>query len=105
MPYPMAERAIYDPTAVYMGVQLERIGIGEYVRGYNSIDEGIKAVRRYIRDHNGMVSLFAHPRCKVTNKEMSRYRINPNTKKPMDRDNHTCDAIRYGIATFRMWEI
>lgn len=107
MPYPTPDLAIVDPSAVYMMTTLGNFDI-THMPGYNDIIEGIKGVRRYICDESGVRSLFVNPRCKHTINDIPRYRNGSGEKRgepsPAPRqEDHTLDAIRYGIATFRMW--
>lgn len=108
LPYARPELVIYDPNALVVGAHLEKLGI-TYMAGYNNVSETIKGVRRFIRDAQGVRSLFVHPRCVNTLREIPRYRYSQYVSKsgdpkPVDIDNHAIDAIRYGIGTFRMWE-
>lgn len=67
----------------------------------HKVVEGIKVVRRLIRDGNGHRALQVHPRCRNLIDELtSGYRYPDGERrradeKPADGHDHGCDAIRY----------
>lgn len=106
-PYPEPDMVIYDPNALYLGLALADHNL-VCSPGYNNVSEGIKGVRHYICDGQGVRSLYVHPRCVHLIRTLRQYRYSdtPDTGgdlKPVKEDDDPCDALRYGIATTRMW--
>ncbi len=56
---------------------------------------------RLRRDDNGMAGLTVDPRCVKTTAEFETYEWDKNAAgykdKPKDQNNHTQDALRYGV--------
>jgi hypothetical protein len=80
------------------------------VLGNNDVAAGINRVSRYIRDHEGITKLYITRNCTQLIWEMSRYRWGTWAQKkvardknkkeePHKRDDHACDALRYGISS------
>lgn len=106
-PYQEPELVIYDPNALYLAQKFEEYGLSN-LAGYNNVDEGIKGVRNYICDGNGVRLLYIHPRCKNLIRQLQEYRYKETNEasgdpKPVKDDDDGPDALRYGIATARMW--
>jgi phage terminase large subunit len=76
--------------------------------GTHPVADGIKVVRRYICDGNGVRMLHIHPRCVNLIRELQSYRYDDKftsstagEPKPMKLDDHTVDALRYLLFNFR----
>lgn len=70
--------------------------------GTHEIVEGIKIVRRLIRDGNGYRALKVSPLCRTLVSEMTQgYRYPEGSRrdneKPEDANNHACDALRVWV--------
>lgn len=108
-PYAEPDVVIYDPNALYLAQRLDDFSL-PHMPGYNNVDEGIKGVRNYICDGNGVRLLYIHPRCKNLLRQLQEYRYKTSTMessgdpKPVKDDDDGPDALRYGIATARMWD-
>lgn len=69
--------------------------------GTHKVVEGIKVVRRHVRDGKGYRALQVSPRCKHTIEEITTgYQYPPegtkkDDEKPLDGNDHACDAFRY----------
>lgn len=102
--YPQPELIYYDPAAVQFAAECNNLGLSTWA-GYNNIHEGVKVVRRMIRDHNGERRLQIHPRCEHTIESLSgliRDRKSEKGGDPVPLKNgldHGADATRYLIAT------
>ncbi len=103
-PYRKAALAIYDPAASTFAAELRRAGI-QTMAANNDIAEGLKVVRDYIADGNGVRSLFVSSRCPNLIREIPSYTYDDTNAlkggdpKPVKENDHTCDALRYGLAT------
>jgi len=68
-------------------------------KGAGSVEDGIEFVNSY--------ETVIHPRCKHTIDEFGsyRYKLHPQTNevtpKIEDKNNHTCDAVRYALESMR----
>lgn len=107
LPYPEPDVVIYDPNALYFANALQGFNL-VHMPGYNNIKEGIKGVRQYFCDGAGVRTLFIHPRCSNLIRELEKYRYKTTEESkgdpdPVQEDDHAVDALRYGIATSRMW--
>jgi phage terminase large subunit len=104
LPYPRPAMAIHDPAAAEFAAHLQSAGVMTYPAD-NDVSEGIKAVRDYICDGQGIRSLFVHPRCEKLIEELPGYAWQATgitaggDPKPVKENDHTCDAIRYLIKT------
>lgn len=71
--------------------------------GTHEVVEGIKLMRRLIKDAQGVRTLKVHRRCKNLLREVSSdYQYAPegsrgDDEKPMDGNDHACDALRYWV--------
>lgn len=104
--YSHPDIAIGDPSAVDMKMRLRQADI--VARTMKSdVKEGIKLVRRIIRDGNGQCHMKVHPRCESFIREFGedyRYPASGSISvadKPVKEDDHTADAFRYW-ASMRM---
>ena len=91
---------IVDPAAPNLGAALNRVGVREVQPGYNDVISGIRAVTQAIN----MDWLTIDSNCLWTIKEMSNYEwdeamAEKNEDRPVKRDDHGADAIRYMVAT------
>ena len=89
-----------DPSAASFKRQLFRDGVRNMVDADNSVSDGIRMVASLM----SMGMLDIDPSCEELNTEMPGYRWDPDASakgldKPIKRDDHYCDALRYGIAT------
>lgn len=104
MGYGMPMVAIHDPAAAELAAFLWDKGI-QTVGADNTVSEGIKAMRSYIRDGNNVISLFVHPTCANFIREIGAYSWDMGVSqaggdpKPIKEDDHAVDAARYGIFT------
>jgi len=76
------------------GYQLEALNIDEAIKGPGSIEEGIVYLQNFKKIH-------VHPSCKNMLYEFNNYKYQQDLKtgeifaKPVDKDNHLIDALRY----------
>ena len=109
------EGMAYDYQNQQAAYELEEHQIAG-VPAIKDIKAGLFKVGQYLHpDHrlpNPFTGLFPSPRyfislkCEHTIRELSAYSYEKNkqgiyTGDPVDKDNHTCDAVRYAIHTFR----
>lgn len=99
--YPDPVYAAVDSAAAELRGRMHADGI--YTQGKpHNIEESIKALRRMLApDENNWRRILVHPRCKHLRAEMSSYRRDPVTEKPIDSFNHGPDALRYLAWTMR----
>lgn len=94
----------YDPSAAEFGAACQEVGLAVW-GAYNTISEGIKVVRRFVKDGNGERRLLIHPRCETAINAMLNYQVRETNAtgddpKPLhDIHSHPCDGIRYFIAS------
>lgn len=95
----------HDPSAAEFAATCQSRGLHTW-GAYNDVYEGIKIVRKCILDANGQRLLLVHPRCVVLDEQMRAYREKETgtaskggDMAPVKEDDHTCDALRYGLAT------
>lgn len=105
-PYPKPDVVYFDPSAVQFAAQCWEPEFDLFTSpADNRVQEGIKVVRQYIQDTNGVVSLLVHPRCVNLIREMTLYMADlkkavMGSDPPPIKDNDHCpDALRYFIAT------
>lgn len=99
--YRLPELSNVDSSASMFRSALSLRGITN-IGATHDVAEGIKNVRRYIVDGNGVRMLFIHPRCEHTIREMFGYKYDPAStqsksgeSKPLKIDDHCPDALRY----------
>lgn len=63
----------------------------------NDVDAGIRIVKDLFA--NGKLKI--HPRCEELIQELGAYRYNQNTGRPVKKNDHLADALRYGIMAYR----
>ena len=91
------ERIIADSAEPKSNDDLKRLGLTRVTpsaKGADSIRAGIAEIQEY--------SIIVHPYCKNTVSELSSYcwerdRFNNGLNRPIDRDNHLMDALRYAF--------
>ncbi len=78
---------------------LRRMGISRItpsVKGQDSILNGIDRISEY--------KMFVDPKCVNTARELSTYCYrDDNSRIPVDKDNHLCDALRYAFEDVRFF--
>lgn len=105
-PRPLPEIAVGDPSAAELADALRRADIT--ARGAKcEVIEGIKVVRRAVKDGNGKRWLRVHPRCVNFIREMGSYAYpeggegRNEAEQPVKANDHGPDALRYW--TFLRW--
>ncbi len=101
LPYPTPDFAAVDKSAAELKGRMHALGI--YTRnGPADVEESIKEARRALAlDQNDRRRLLVHPRCKHLRSEMTSYRRDSATGKPIKQFDHGPDALRYGVWTQR----
>lgn len=99
--WPLPDVAYVDSSAVELKARIWEAGIMS-AGATHPVYEGIKNVRRLVRDGQGMTLLRIHPRCQQLIQEMQSYRYDTDSKvanvgepKPLKVDDHGCDSLRY----------
>lgn len=96
----LPEIAVGSPEAKELRERLRRADIPVRSRPHEVV-EGINVARRLVLDGNGYRALKVHSRCKNFIEELTDgYRYpdegaRKNNEKPMDGNDHACDAFRY----------
>jgi len=105
--YPEPEMVYVDSSAAELRGRLTVAGLAN-VGATHTVSEGIKNVRRFICDGNGVRMLKVHPRCVNLIGEIQTYRYADSTAgvvagepKPEKVSDHMADALRYGLAAYR----
>ncbi|RTE47901.1 PBSX family phage terminase large subunit [Actinobaculum sp. 352] len=96
---------IIDPAAASLKVQMRQDGAPPILDAYNPVTDGIRLVA------NGLKSgwLKISDRCQGVIKEITGYTWDPKAQaagedRPLKKDDHSLDALRYAIATTeRTW--
>ena len=103
LPYQRPELAMVDSSAAELRRRIGDHGI-MHSGATHQVSEGIKVVRRYICDGQGVRLLQIHPRCVNLITELQSYRYDPKLRSvkageaaPLKVDDHCCDALRYMI--------
>lgn len=101
LPYKRPGVAYVDSSATELRSRIWNQGI-QTVSATHKVSEGIKNMRRFILDANGVRLLKVHPRCVNFIREMSAYRLDEDTTRvnagepaPLKVDDHGPDAARY----------
>jgi PBSX family phage terminase large subunit len=101
--YELPELAAVDSSASQLRARIGDAGI-MHSGATHEVAEGIKVVRRYICDGQGVRLLKIHPRCVHTIREFQSLRYDLKSKtvkagqpKPLKVDDHCPDAARYMI--------
>lgn len=99
-PYRRPEIAWIDGSAAMFRAELGKRDITT-ANGTHKVTEGIRNVRRLIRDGNGVILLSVHPSCTNLVYEMANYRSDPKARSeageivPLKVSDHSQDALRY----------
>jgi phage terminase large subunit len=103
LPYHLPEYAMVDSSAPELRRRLGDELIPN-AGATHRVSDGIKIVRRFICDGNGVRLLKIHPRCKNLIRELQSYRyddkghtVDAGEPKPLKLDDHCGDALRYLI--------
>jgi phage terminase large subunit len=106
-PYQRPMLALVDSSAAELRRRLSEKNIPNGPASHKVAD-GIKIVRRFICNGDGVRLLKIHPRCDNLIRELQSYRYNPNTSvaeagepTPLKMDDHACDALRYLLWNFK----
>ncbi len=101
-----AFKKIYiDPSQLDLITQCNNLHLSAE-KGENKVDPGITKVKSLFA--KGL--LLIDRRCHNLIREIQSYRyerdrLNHNhTEKPLKKDDHACDALRYALYTFRLWK-
>lgn len=100
--YPKINTAFVDSSASELRRRLSDKGV-QNVGATHRVSDGIKIVRRYILDGNGVRLLKIAPRCKTLIHEMQMYRYLDTARSeageaiPVKMDDHALDALRYAL--------
>ncbi len=106
-PYRLPRLALVDSSAAELRRRLSDKGIFNGA-GSHRISDGIKIMRRFVCDGNGVRLLQIHPRCENFIRELQSYRYDEKGRsseagepKPLKLDDHTIDACRYLLWNFK----
>lgn len=94
-----------DPEDAQQLLQLRRDHGWAVQRARKAVIHGLDRVAERLAPHetDGMPRLWVMDQCVNTIREMTGYRYPPSrtekdpTEKPLARDDHTCDCVRYGV--------
>lgn len=105
--YRKPDTAYVDSSAAELKGRIWNEGIMT-VGATHPVHEGIKVMRRFVCDGNGVRLLRSHPRCEEFNHEMTSYRRDDNKHtahigepEPLKIDDHGPSACRYGVYHLR----
>lgn len=105
--YSKPELAYIDSSAAMFKANLWNKGITTH-GATHAVIEGIRNVRRLIKDGNGQVLLRIHPRCTQLIEELQSYEYDETAqisgggdRKPVKMNDHGPDALRYLAWTLR----
>jgi hypothetical protein len=101
LPYPRPQYAAVDKSAATLKRWLHDAGI--YTRnGPSDVEESIKELRTALApDVNGFRRVLIHPRCVRLRWELTNYRRDETTRKPIKAHDHGPDSARYLFWTKR----
>jgi PBSX family phage terminase large subunit len=88
------EAAYLDPSAVEFANRLWSQDI-DTVRPRHHVEQGISRIQGLLRDGMANVSILIHPRCTRLIAEFQSYAREPKTGKPLKKNDHGPDALRY----------
>ena len=66
------------------------------VKSNNDVDNGIAKVKSILRNK----LLLVDESCTRLISELQAYRYKEGTEKPIKENDHSCDALRYGVTDF-----
>lgn len=100
------KKIFVDPSAADLKLQLEysKLPVED---GNNKVEPGIAKVKSMLK--KGL--LLVDKKCVNLIKEMQSYRYEKDklsknlTEKPVKLDDHSCDALRYALFTFKAWKL
>lgn len=101
IPAVMPAIAVGDPSAVILRRMLRDANIPTRRPGIKDVKEGISHVRQLIEDGQGYRVVKVHPRCSNLITELTEGYIyaeegtRSDEERPIDANNHACDALRY----------
>lgn len=100
-PYEAPDIVMIDSSAVMFQGALFQAGYSVLGQTH-SVSEGIRNVRWWIQDHNGVRLIRVHPRCTYFIYEITRYVADPRGSlagsgelRPLKKNDHAMDALRY----------
>ena len=88
-------RIMSDPNAVNI-IEMMRNNHLRVEAANNDVDFGISKLRSFFKND----LLFIDKGCKNLIKELESYRYDKNTERPIKKDDHALDALRYGLSGF-----
>jgi len=92
---------VVDPSAALIIAEIEGMGY-KVQKANNNIIMGIGAVRSCFAPNNANIpSLVIDSNCINLIRELESYIYEKGTEKPVDKDNHALDALRYAIMGIR----
>jgi PBSX family phage terminase large subunit len=96
----VAQWICVDPSAASFKMELYRRGFSNLVDANNSVADGLRMAAALLSQGRMTVS----PKCEKLCAEIPDYRWDPDysakgVDKPIKRDDHHCDGLRYAIAT------
>lgn len=98
------EAVVVDPSAASFLAQLHRDNWGRVRGADNTVDDGIREVASLL----GADRLKIHTDCSGLLDELPGYAWDPKAalkgeEKPIKEDDHSVDALRYGVRHLRRW--
>jgi hypothetical protein len=106
-PYALPQVAYVDSSAAELKARIWAQTI-QTVGATHKVSEGIKNVRRFIKDSNDVRLLKVHPRCTNLIYEMANYKVDEDATRimvgevvPLKLNDHSQDALRYLLWAFR----
>lgn len=95
------EAVIIDPAAAQMKAELRAAGFA-VIDGHNDIELGIGHCTEMLAGQYGVPSLTVDPSCVTLVRQIESYERDPDTGKPIKKNDHGPDALRYGVMHFRV---
>ena len=92
--------AYVDAAEPDMIESMTRAGIRAFAadKGHGSVMFGIGIIQTLLATmEDGVPMLTVDPNCVNTIREFESYEMEPGKDRPRDRDNHTCDSLRYAL--------
>jgi hypothetical protein len=101
LPYKLPEAAHIDSSASELRQRIWESGI-QTVTSTHKVSEGVKNMRRFILDAQGIRAFKINPKCKEFMREIAAYKVDENATRsnagepvPLKIDDHGPDAARY----------
>ena len=102
--YRLPDGAYIDSSAQELKRRMVDVGI-LCAKATHTITDGVKVMRRYIMDGQGVRQLQIHPSCKGLIRELQTYRwgnrLDGSEPAPVKVDDHSLDALRYVLYAHR----